>query len=52
MVTGQIRGTEKIWYDSGERKYEGEFKYGVCLNYTEWDKQGNIIKQQSFSDKI
>lgn len=51
MVRGQIRGTEKIWYDSGERKYEGEFKYGVCLNYTEWDKQGNIIKQKASPTK-
>lgn len=47
MIQGQTRGIRKIWYESEELKYEGEFKYGVCLKYTEWDKQGNIIGQKN-----
>lgn len=47
MVRGQIYGTEHIWYDAGGKKYEGEYKYGVCLTYTEWDRQGIIIKQKT-----
>lgn len=51
MVKGQTRGTRKIWYDSREKRYEGEFKFGVCLCGTEWDKQGNIIKQKAAPTK-
>lgn len=46
MIKGQTRGIRKIWYESEELKYEGTFKFGVCLKYTEWDKQGNIIRQK------
>lgn len=47
MVKGQTRGIRKKWYESEELMYEGEFIYGVCLRYTEWDKQGNIIRQKN-----
>ena len=47
MKKGQTRGIRKIWYENGELKYEGEFKFGICLKYTEWDKQGNIIGQKN-----
>lgn len=43
MVEGQTRGIRKIWYESEELKFVGEYKFGICLKYTEWDKQGNII---------
>lgn len=36
-------GIRKIWYESEELKFLGEYKFGICLKYTEWDKQGNII---------
>lgn len=43
MVKGQTRGIRKIWYESEEIKFLGEYKFGICLKYIEWDKQGNII---------
>ncbi|EIT87205.1 hypothetical protein A374_01454 [Fictibacillus macauensis ZFHKF-1] len=46
MVKGQTRGIGRIWYESGELKHEGEYKFGICLKYTEWDQQGNIINQK------
>lgn len=46
MIKGQTRGLRRMWYESGEKKYEGEYKFGVCLRYTEWDKEGEIIKQK------
>lgn len=46
MLKGQTRGVMNIWYDTGEKKCEGEYKFGICLSYTEWDKKGNIITQK------
>ena len=51
MINGQTRGIRKIWYESEELKYEGDFKFGVCLTNTEWDKQGNIIGQKKTPSK-
>ncbi|WP_051827150.1 toxin-antitoxin system YwqK family antitoxin [Metabacillus indicus] len=51
MIKGQTRGTRKIWYESGELKYEGEFKFGVCLKYTEWDEEGNVMRQKAAPTK-
>lgn len=51
MIKGQTRGIRKIWYESEELKFEGEFKFGVCLKYIEWDKQGNIIGQKNTPTK-
>ncbi|ANF46522.1 MULTISPECIES: toxin-antitoxin system YwqK family antitoxin [Priestia] len=46
MIKGQTRGIRKMWHDTGERKYEGEHKFGICLYCTEWDKKGEIIRQK------
>ncbi|MEI2463257.1 toxin-antitoxin system YwqK family antitoxin [Niallia taxi] len=47
MIKGQTRGKRKVWHENGKLKYEGELKYGVCLKYSEWDNQGNLIGQKS-----
>lgn len=46
LIHGQSNGTERIWYESGELKFEGEYKFGIALHYTEWDEKGSIIKQK------
>lgn len=51
MIKGQTRGIRKVWHENGKLKYEGEFKYGVCLKYTEWDDQGKLTGQKSFPTK-
>lgn len=47
MVKGQTKGLRINWYDSGELKFEGNYQFGVCLTFTEWDKAGNILQQKS-----
>ncbi len=46
LIHGQSNGTERIWYESGELKFEGEYKFGIALHYTKWDEKGRIIKQK------
>lgn len=48
MIKGQTRGLRVMWYDSGEKKYDGEYNFGICLRYTEWDMQGNVTRQKAF----
>lgn len=51
MIKGQTRGIRKKWYECEVLKYEGEFKFGICLHYTEWDKHGDVISKKSCTDK-
>lgn len=46
LIHGQSNGTERIWYESGELKFEGEYKFGIALHYIEWDTEGRTIKQK------
>ncbi|WHY71947.1 toxin-antitoxin system YwqK family antitoxin [Fictibacillus enclensis] len=46
LIHGQSNGIEKIWYENGDLKFEGEYKFGIALHYTEWDTQGQIVKQK------
>jgi antitoxin component YwqK of YwqJK toxin-antitoxin module len=46
LIHGQSNGTERIWYESGELKFEGKYKFGIALHYVEWDDKGRIIKQK------
>ena len=46
MIKGQTRGIRKKWYECEVLKYEGEFKFGICLHYTEWDKHGDVISKK------
>jgi antitoxin component YwqK of YwqJK toxin-antitoxin module len=33
-----------LWYENGQKKYEGTFKDGKQVSETKWDKEGNEIK--------
>lgn len=46
LIHGQSNGTRKNWHENGNLKFEGEYKFGRSLHYTEWDTEGNIIKQK------
>lgn len=46
LIHGQSNGLERIWYETGEKKFEGEYKFGIALHYIEWDTKGHIIKQK------
>lgn len=46
MKHGKTNGKREEWYPSGLIKRISEYRYGICLSYTEWDENGNIIDEK------
>lgn len=46
MLKGTRHGKTIYWYENGDKKSESESKYGFDLYYKEWDKYGNLVKEE------
>ena len=46
MENGTITGRSISWFDNGEIKSIGEYKYGFIIQYKEWDDNGMLLKEK------
>lgn len=51
FVNGYKHGKFTEWYENGLKHIESQFYYDTQLKKTEWDKNGQILKQEIVSDK-
>lgn len=47
LIHGQSNGLERRWHENGKQSFEGDYKIGIALHFTEWNEVGEIIKAKS-----
>ncbi|MGG1592471.1 toxin-antitoxin system YwqK family antitoxin [Terribacillus saccharophilus] len=47
LIHGQSNGQERRWHENGKKSFEGDYKLGIALHFTEWDEAGEIVKVKS-----
>ncbi|MCM3569787.1 hypothetical protein [Neobacillus mesonae] len=52
MDGGTVKGKEIMWFENGQKAYEGESRVGRRLTYTKWNETGEIIEQKTEPTKF
>ena len=46
MYNGAIHGSFTEWYEDGNKKSKGNYKYGFCEMMMKWNHEGILVKEQ------